>query len=269
MHELGLVPWMYEKLRAITVRDAGLLLACGPTGSGKTTTLYSCIREIDVNQRNAITIEDPVEYYLEGCTQIPIDHKLENTFGSILRSVLRQDPDVIFVGEIRDTETATVAMQAAMTGHLVYSTVHAKDSIGAIFRLLDLGVEAYLVANALDIILAQRLVRKLCERCRKATNPTPTQNMKMGKGMEGVRKIYIPTGCKRCLRTGFVGRLALFELLDFTDQMRDVVLETPTIQKIHDIAGQGLFSSLQQSGFQLVAKGLTSYDEIARVAGSE
>ncbi len=268
LHELGLMPWMYEKLRGIAIRDAGLLLACGPTGSGKTTTLYSCIREIDVNQRNAITIEDPVEYYLEGCTQIPIDHSLENTFGSILRSVLRQDPDVIFVGEIRDTETATVAMQAAMTGHLVYSTVHAKDSIGAIFRLLDLGVEAYLVANALDIILAQRLVRKLCT-CKKAVSPTPTQNMRMGKHMEGVPKIYVPTGCKRCLRTGFHGRRALFELLDFNDQMRDVVLGTPTINKIHEIANRGLFVTLPQFGFQQVARGMTSFDEIARVAGSE
>ena len=267
LHELGLLPWMYEKLRGIAIRDAGLLLACGPTGSGKTTTLYSCIREIDVKQRNAITIEDPVEYYLEGCTQIPIDHALDNTFGSILRSVLRQDPDVIFVGEIRDTETATVAMQAAMTGHLVYSTVHSKDSIGAIFRLLDLGVEAFLVANALDIILAQRLVRTLCT-CRKAVSPTPAQNMKMGKLLGGVPKIYMPTGCKRCLGTGFHGRRALFELLDFNDQMRDVLLGTPTIQKIHEIANQGLFTTLQQFGFQQVAKGITSFDEIARVAGS-
>ncbi len=269
LHELGLVPWMYEKLRQVAVRDAGLLLACGPTGSGKTTTLYSCIREIDVNKRNAVTIEDPVEYYLEGCTQIPISQREEHTFGSILRSVLRQDPDVIFVGEIRDTETAVVVMQAAMTGHLVYSTVHAKDSIGAIFRLLDLGVESYLVANALDIILAQRLVRVLCERCKKAIAPTPTQNMRMGKALSGVPKIYIPIGCKRCLGTGFHGRRALFEPLDFNQQMRDVVLETPTIQKIHEIAQQGLFMTLQQFGFQLVAQGVTSFDEIERVAGSE
>ena len=269
MHELGLVAWMYEKLRAIAVRDAGLLLACGPTGCGKTTTLYSCLRELDVEQRNAITIEDPVEYYMEGCTQIPIDHTQENTFATILRSVLRQDPDVIFVGEIRDTETATVAMQAAMTGHLVYTTVHSKDSIGAIFRLLDLGVEGYLVANALDIILAQRLVRVLCPNCKKPTRPTPAQNMKMGKFMEGVPEICMPAGCRRCLKTGFVGRRAIFELLEFNEQMRDVVLKQPTIHGIHEIANQGLFMTLQQSGFQLVAQGATSVAEVERVAGSE
>ena len=269
LHELGLVPWMYEKLRKVAVRDAGLLLACGPTGCGKTTSLYSCLRELDVEQRNAITIEDPVEYYLEGCTQIPIDYKQDNTFATILRSVLRQDPDVIFVGEIRDIETATVAMQASMTGHLVYTTVHSKDSIGAIFRLLDLGVEAYLVANALDVVLAQRLVRTLCPTCKKPVKPTPAQNMKMGKLMSGVPEIYVPVGCKRCLKTGFIGRRAIFELLQFNDQMRDVVLKTPTFHGIHEIAEQGLFMTLQQFGFQVVVQGETTMEEIERVAGLE
>jgi general secretion pathway protein E len=269
LHELGLVPWMYEKLRTIATKDAGLLLACGPTGSGKTTTLYSCLREIDVEQRNAITIEDPVEYYLEGCTQIPIDHKQGSTFVNILRSVLRQDPDVIFVGEIRDIETATVAMQASMTGHLVYTTVHAKDSISAVFRLLDLGVEPFLVANALNMIIAQRLVRVLCDTCRKPVAPTPAQNLKMGAALQGVPKIYAPGGCKRCLRTGYVGRRALFELLEFTDPMRDVVLKNPTIQGLRSIADQGLFITLQGFGFQLVAQGLTSMEDVERVAGSE
>jgi general secretion pathway protein E len=183
--------------------------------------------------------------------------------------VLRQDPDVIFVGEIRDIETATVAMQAAMTGHLVYTTVHAKDSIGAVFRLLDLGVEAYLVANALNLIIAQRLVRVLCESCRKSVKPTPAQNMKMGTSVGGVPTIYVPTGCKRCLRTGYIGRRALFELLEFTNAMRDVVLKAPTIQGIRDIANQGLFMTLQAHGYQLVAQGVTSMDEVDRVGGSE
>lgn len=269
LHELGCLPWQYEKLRSIATKDAGLLLACGPTGSGKTTTLYSCIREIDVEQRNAITIEDPVEYYLDGCTQIPVDSDQGNSFGSILRSVLRQDPDVIFVGEIRDIETATVAMQASMTGHLVYTTVHAKDSIGAIFRLLDLGVEAFLVANALNLIVAQRLVRLLCDSCRKGVTPTPAQNMKMGQSLGGVPEIFVPTGCKQCLRTGFIGRRALFELLEVTDAMRDVIMKTPTIQGIREIAKQGLFTSLEEYGFHLVAEGDTTFDEIDRVAGTE
>lgn len=269
LHELGLLPWMYDKLRSIAIKDAGMLLACGPTGSGKTTTLYSCLREIDVEQRNAITIEDPVEYYLEGCTQIPIDHKTGNTFATILRSVLRQDPDVIFVGEIRDIETATVAMQAAMTGHLVYTTVHSKDTIGAIFRLLDLGVEAFLVANALNLIMAQRLVRLLCEGCRKPVRPTPAQTMRMGKAVEGASRIYVPVGCKACLGTGYHGRRAIFELLEFNDALRDVVLKTPSIQAIREVLHSGLFTSLGQYGYGLVAQGLTAIEEVDRVATND
>jgi general secretion pathway protein E len=269
LHELGVLPWMYEKLRTVAARDSGMVLACGPTGSGKTTTLYACLREIDINTRNAITIEDPVEYYLEGCTQIPIDHKQGNTFANILRSVLRQDPDVIFVGEIRDIETAQVAMQAAMTGHLVYSTVHSKDTIGAIFRLLDLGVESYLVANALNLIVAQRLCRSLCERCRRATRPTSQQLMRMGRMGEGVGAVHVPAGCPACLETGYFGRRALLELLEFTEPLRDVVLKRPTISEIRTVLQQGHFITLQQFGFQLVANGSTSLDEVDRVAGGD
>ncbi len=269
LHELGLNSWMYDKLRTIATRDAGLLLACGPTGSGKTTTLYSCLREIDVEQRNAITIEDPVEYYLEGCTQIPIDHGQGTTFHSVLRSVLRQDPDVIFVGEIRDIETATVALQASMTGHLVYTTVHAKDTIGSIFRLLDLGIEPPLVANSLNLIVAQRLVRLLCPNCRKAVTPTSAQTLRMGQSVGGLSKIYAQQACKRCLRTGFHGRRALFELLEITDSIRDMIMKGPTIKGIREKARQGLFTSLEEFGFGLVGEGVTTFDEIERVAGSE
>ena len=268
LHELGMLPWMYEKIRKVAIRDSGMLLSCGPTGSGKTTTLYSCLREIDVEARNAITIEDPVEYYLDGCTQIPVDHKQGNTFGTILRSVLRQDPDVIFVGEIRDMETASVAMQASMTGHLVYSTVHARDSIGAIFRLLDLGLEPYLVANALNLIVAQRLVRVLCPVCSKRVKPTPAQTLSMGKSIMGVEAIRSPQGCTVCLGTGYHGRQAIFELFEVTDRIRDVILKTPTITAIREVLSQGLFTSLQQYGFSLVAEGTTGFEEIERVAGS-
>ncbi|MBX3356659.1 MAG: Flp pilus assembly complex ATPase component TadA [Phycisphaeraceae bacterium] len=269
LDQLGLLPWMYEKLRVIATRDAGMLLACGPTGSGKTTTLYSCLREIDVDVRNAITIEDPVEYYLEGCTQIPIDHKQGNTFATILRSVLRQDPDVIFVGEIRDIETANVAMQAAMTGHLVYSTVHSKDSIGAIFRLLDLGVESYLVANAISLIVAQRLTRVLCDSCKKPIKPTPSQVLKMGRSLEGISQISVAQGCAMCLGTGYMGRRALFELLEANDALRDIILRKPTISAIREVLATGLFVTLQQFGFHQVAQGVTTFEEVERVAGSE
>lgn len=266
--DLGLVGWMEEKLRSIGTKDSGMVLAAGPTGSGKTTSLYTCLREINVEERNVITIEDPVEYSLEGCTQIPVDSKQGNTFGEMLRSVLRQDPDVIYVGEIRDIETARTAMQASMTGHLVFSTVHAKDSTGAIFRLLDLGVEPYLVANAISFILAQRLVRLLCPNCRKPARPTPAQTMKMGRAVDGVSKIFTPVGCRRCLKTGFVGRRAIFEMLEFNPDLRDVVLNQPTIQAIREVAKRGLFHTLQESGYQLVAQGVTSVDEVDRVAGT-
>ena len=269
LHELGMLPWMYEKLRSVCNRDAGLVLACGPTGSGKTTSLYSCLREIDLEQRNAITIEDPVEYQIEGATQIPIDSKQGHTFGGLLRSILRQDPDVILVGEIRDVETANVAMQAAMTGHLVFSTVHARDTIGSVFRLLDLGVEPYLVANALDIVFAQRLVRVLCPTCRRQIAPTLAQQLKMGKGIERMTTIFEPVGCAFCLDTGYYGRRAIFELLEMNDMLREIVLKQPTPQQIREVLRNGLFTSLQGYGFQMVTNGITSYDEIERVSGSE
>ncbi len=269
LHELGMLPWMYEKLRTVCNRDAGLVLACGPTGSGKTTSLYSCLREIDLEQRNAITIEDPVEYQIEGATQIPIDSKQGHTFGGLLRSILRQDPDVILVGEIRDVETANVAMQAAMTGHLVFSTVHARDTIGSVFRLLDLGVEPYLVANALDIVFAQRLVRVLCPTCRRQVAPTLAQQLKMGKGIEGMTTIFEPVGCAYCLDTGYYGRRAIFELLEMNDMLREIVLKQPTPQQIREVLRNGLFTSLQGYGFQMVSNGITSYEEIDRVSGSE
>ena len=269
LHELGMLPWMYEKPRTVCNRYAGLVLACGPTGSGKTTSLYSCLREIDLEQRNAITIEDPVEYQIQGATQIPIDSKQGHTFGGLLRSILRQDPDVILVGEIRDVETANVAMQAAMTGHLVFSTVHARDTIGSVFRLLDLGVEPFLVTNALDIVIAQRLVRLLCTNCRRQIAPTLAQQMKMGKSIEGMATIFEPGGCAYCLDTGYLGRRAIFELLEMNDVLRDVVLKQPTMQQIREVLKQGLFTSLQGYGFQLVGNGITSYEEIERVSGPE
>lgn len=268
LDELGLPPYMHKRVRVVCEQDHGLLLVCGPTGSGKTTTLYNALREIDRDARNVVTIEDPVEYQIEGVTQIPIDEKRGNTFGSLLRSVLRQDPDVILLGEIRDEETARTAMQAAMTGHVVFSTVHAKDTISAVFRLLDLKVEPYLVANSLDLVLAQRLVRALCDACKREAPISPGDVTRLGRFLGGRTTSYTATGCGKCLRTGFRGRRAIFELLDFTDELRDVVLKDPSIQAMKRVIESGMFTTLAQSGWRLVAEGLTTIDEVDRVAGS-
>ena len=265
--DLGLASYMIERVKLTCSQDHGLLLTCGPTGSGKTTTLYNALREIDRKSRNVVTIEDPVEYQLDDITQIPIDEGKGNTFGQLLRSVLRQDPDVILVGEIRDEETARTAMQAAMTGHLVFSTVHSKDTISAVCRLMDLKVEPYLVANSLELVLAQRLVRILCDGCKRPKAVPPGVATRLGKFLGGKNEIYEPTGCPRCLRTGFRGRRALFELLEFNDELRDVVLREPTITAMKRVIESGLFTTLAQFGWRLVAEGVTSLDEVDRVAG--
>ncbi|MBL1217265.1 MAG: FHA domain-containing protein [Planctomycetes bacterium] len=267
LNELELPTWMYDRIQKVAKQDSGMVLACGPTGSGKTTTLYAILRDIDVQLRNVITIEDPVEYEIDGVTQMPINADRGNTFDSMLRSVLRQDPDVILLGEIRDQETANTAMQAAMTGHLVLTTVHAKDTIGSVFRLLDLGVEPFLIASSLHLVLAQRLVRMLCHTCRIDKKPTSNQTLQMGKYVEGLTKLYVPAGCDVCLGTGFQGRQALFELLVVTDDLRDVILKTPTIHEIREQVKMTMFTSLRQSGFSLALKGDTSFEEVERVVG--
>ncbi|MCC6678476.1 MAG: Flp pilus assembly complex ATPase component TadA [Phycisphaerales bacterium] len=264
---LGLAGYMTERIQRVCDQDHGLLLVCGPTGSGKTTTLYNALRTIDRTTRNVVTIEDPVEYQLDNVTQIPADDSKGNTFSNLLRSVLRQDPDVILVGEIRDEETARTAMQAAMTGHLVFTTVHAKDTIAAVFRLLDLKVEPYLVANSLDLVLAQRLVRQLCEHCKRPVTVSPGTATRLGRYLSGKTTIYSATGCARCLKTGYRGRRGIFELLDFNDELRDVVLREPTIVAMKKIIEQGLFTTLAQFGWRLIAEGVTTIDEVDRVAG--
>lgn len=267
LDEIGIPRFMRQRLRDVCESDQGLLLCCGPTGSGKTTTLYNALREIDRSRRNVVTIEDPVEYQIEGVTQMPIDEGRGNSFHSLLRSVLRQDPDVILVGEIRDEETARTAMRAAMTGHVVFSTIHAKDTITSVFRLLDLNVEPYLVANALDIVLAQRLVRELCDNCKRETPFTAGESSRMGRFTKGKGSHFLATGCPNCLRTGYRGRRALYEMLDVTDDLRDVILNQPSIAALRKVIDTGVFHSLQQSGWSMVADGMTTMDEVNRVTG--
>lgn len=268
MEQLQLPDWMLRDIRITAKQTAGMILACGPTGSGKTTTLYAILRDMDRTQRNVITIEDPVEYQIDGVTHIPANIQQGNSFNTLLRSVLRQDPDVILLGEIRDRETAQTAMQAAMTGHLVLSTVHAKDTMGTIFRLLDLGVEPYLLGASLNLILAQRLVRLLCPNCKQPRRPQPTQIGHMGRAGQDLKHVYYPVGCPKCLNVGYLGRRGLFELLTVNNALRDAILNSPTITTIRDALKRTLFISLPELGWQYVAEGVTSPDEVERIVGT-
>ena len=199
---------------------------------------------------------------------MPVDESQGKGFASLLRSVLRQDPDAILVGDIRDSETARTAMQSAITGHLVFSTVHTTSTIGTIFRLLDLGVEPYLIAQGLHVVIAQRLVRQLCQYCKKPVKPTGDQLAVMGRIGEGLNQIYVPRGCTRCLGTGYAGRRAFFEMLRTTDDLRDVITSSNrTMEDIKRVVGGDQFVTLDQVGFELVREGLASFDEIEQAVG--
>ncbi len=269
LNDIGMPPVMLRTLRSVCQLDSGMVIVSGPTGSGKTTTLYSCLRAIDAGARNIITIEDPVEYQLDGITQTPVDARAGMTFASLLVSMLRQDPDVILVGEIRDAETAQTAMRAAMTGHLVFTTLHARDTIGSIFRLMDLGVEPFMIANAVTLCLAQRLVRVLCEECKRSYRPSPSQLVKMAMENRRIERLFTHVGCGRCMGVGFLGRTAIFEMLEFKPDIRDAIMATPTIQQIRRAADQWTFQTLLDSGYAKVVEGVTTIEEVERVATQE
>ena len=255
-----------EILRAISL-DSGVILVCGPTGSGKTTTLYSVLRTLDTNQRNVITIEDPVEIQINGVTQLPVNEEQGNTFAALLRSVLRQDPDVILVGEIRDPETAKTAMQAAITGHMVFSTLHTRDTIGTIFRLLDLGVEPYMLAQGLNLVIAQRLVRNLCPHCKTPAKLSSQQIEKVTAIIPAFKQSFTRRGCPQCMNTGFSGRRGVYEMLTTNDALRDVILHNRSNQAIQEALSGSGFQKLIHHGYQLVADGVTSLDEVDRAVG--
>ncbi|MBI5763182.1 MAG: Flp pilus assembly complex ATPase component TadA [Planctomycetes bacterium] len=264
---LGMDLGTVNELQAVCEKDAGMIILAGPTGSGKTTTLYTALQGLDATKRNIITIEDPVEYELQNTTQISIDPVHNLTFASVLSSVLRQDPDVILVGEIRDQETAKLAMQAATTGHLVLTTIHARDTIGTVFRLLDLGVEAFLVANAVTMCISQRLVRTLCPACRKGYRPDAKLIREFGLESRAHGQFFEAVGCRKCMGTGYRGRVALYETLVFNQQVRDVILTNPTISDIRKAAGEWMFNTLQAAGIRKVIEGATTLDEVRKVTG--
>ena len=243
----------------------GIILVTGPTGSGKTTTLYSSLRQMDGNTLNISTVEDPIEYHLGAATQVQVHDKIGMTFSAALRSLLRQDPDVVMLGEIRDAETARIAVQASLTGHLVLSTLHTNDAPASITRLINIGVEPYLISSAVNAILAQRLVRKICKECKEEFTPGP--EMKEFLTLQGFpdSTIFRGKGCDRCRKTGYSGRLGVYELMVMDDVLRDMVTANPDVIQLRKRCRERGLVTLREDGFRKVIKGLTSVDEILRV----
>ena len=243
----------------------GILLVTGPTGSGKTTTLYSSLRCMDGNKLNIATVEDPIEYHLSAANQVQVHDKIGMTFSAALRSLLRQDPDVVMLGEIRDPETARIAVQASLTGHLVLSTLHTNDAPSSITRLINIGVEPYLISAAVNAILAQRLVRKICPHCREEFVPTDEMNEFLQLQGFGSDKTFKGKGCDRCRKTGYTGRLGIYELLVMNDNLRDMVTRNPDVTQLRKLCRERGLVTLRVDGFQKVMNGLTTVDEILRV----
>ncbi len=262
---IGLRTQILEALKEVIHKPYGMFLVTGPTGSGKTTTVYASLNEIDAQQHNITTIEDPVEYRLDGITQIAVNTAAGVTFASILRSVLRQDPDVLLVGEIRDKETAEIACQAALTGHFVFSTLHANDTVSTITRMLDLGLDPMLIQTAVTAVLGQRLARKLCMKCREAYPPPPDLLKRLGLKPEAVPVIYKEKGCPECGGTGYKGRIGIHELMVMTDDIRKLITDSPSIEHLKAATRAAGTRSLQTDGFLKVLKGQTSISEVVRV----
>jgi len=278
--DIGFANDHLELIRAIIKRPHGILLVTGPTGSGKTTTLYACLSEINAPDINILTVEDPVEYQLEGISQTQVNSKIDLTFASGLRSFLRQDPDVIMVGEIRDRETAEVAITASLTGHLVFSTVHTNDAAGGITRLIDMGIEPFLVASSLVGLLAQRLVRKPCYKCARAVRPSPEIVAELGldpatfyaggyhfpdvKGMHPppVGTVFEPVGCPDCSELGYRGRTGIYELLMINDAVRRLSLAKADAGSIRNAAVEAGMVPLRLDGARKVVLGMTTPEEV-------
>ncbi len=243
----------------------GIVLVTGPTGSGKTSTLYTALNAINDTERKIITIEDPIEYQLRGVNQIQVNEKSGLTFGRGLRSILRHDPDVILIGEIRDAETAQIAVQASLTGHLVFSTLHTNDAAGACTRLVDMGVEPYLVASSLEAVLAQRLVRVLCKQCKVVDDSPTAQIFKARLGIPASHPTYRSVGCRECRNTGFHGRHAIYEWMDSSNEIRQLILRNASTDEIRDAGRRDGMRTLAEDGWRLVRQGVTTVEEVLSV----
>ena len=253
-------------------RPNGIFLVTGPTGSGKTTTLYAALQELNRPDVKIITAENPVEYHLPGVNQCQVHHQIGLDFARILRAMLRQAPNIILVGEIRDQETASIAIQAALTGHLVFSTLHTNDAPAALTRLMDMGVAPFLVSSSVAAVLAQRLIRRLCSNCKEAHDPTPTELESIGLSADHVsgKAVYRAVGCDQCRMTGYTGRVGIFELLEMSPDMRDAVFRGETTSRLRQIAtSSGGMLSLRADGHRKIIEGVTSIDEILRVLSKD
>ncbi len=269
LDQLGFSKEVLKKYQKLISRPHGIILVTGPTGSGKTTTLYGSLDKINTVEKNIITIEDPVEYKLEGIRQIQVNPKVDLTFANGLRSMLRQDPDIIMVGEIRDFETAEIAIHAALTGHLVLSTLHTNDAPGGITRMLDMGSEPFLVSSGIIGILAQRLVRTICKYCREEYGPSDAELKDIGLSEKEKVKFYRGKGCSKCMNTGYKGRIGIFELMLMGDKLRNMTVAKAPLEEIRKQAHSSGMITLKEDGIEKIREGLTTVEEVLRVTQEE
>lgn len=264
--ELGFTPDEMKKFDMILKNPNGIILVTGPTGSGKSTTLYTALSELNTEDVNIITVEDPVEANIDGINQVQTNNKADLTFASALRSILRQDPDIIMIGEIRDTETAKIAVQASITGHLVVSTLHTNSSASTLTRLMDMGIESYLLADSMVGVIAQRLVRRLCKRCKQPVEATREEKKLLGVSTEEPLTIYKPCGCEHCAQTGYRGRMGVYEIMTITPAIRRVISKHGTAEEIKDVAMEEGLQTLRMGASKLVVEGITSFSEMMKVS---
>jgi general secretion pathway protein E len=264
LKDMGLSPRDVTAVHRILSRTSGIILVTGPTGSGKSTTLYAALNHLNSPEKNIITIEDPIEYQLKGVGQIQVNPKIDLTFAAGLRSILRQDPDIVMVGEIRDAETAEIAMQASLTGHLVLSTLHTNDSATAVSRLIDMGIEPFMVASSLSAVLAQRLVRVLCPHCKEEYTPDDDY-----PGIELPARLYRSPGCDKCFNLGALGRTGLYELLLIDSELCSMIIRQTPAGVIKEYAVSKGMRTLRDDGLAKAAAGITSLEEVLRVTQEE
>jgi type IV pilus assembly protein PilB len=267
LNKLGLFPETQAQLEELIVQPNGMLLSTGPTGSGKTTTQYSVLNKINSVEKNITTIEEPVEYQLPGINQVTVNRKAGLTFANAMRNFVRQDPDIIMVGEIRDLETAEIAIQASLTGHLVLSTLHTNDAPSAVTRLTDMGVEPFLISASVIGVLAQRLARTICQECKESYTPPADALVRMGMPVDEAKQVTLHRGrgCDLCRHTGYKGRIGIFELMVMSEEIQDLVVKRAPLSEIREAALLNGMKTLKQDGFQKVLEGMTTLEELMRV----